>query len=57
MISCRSHCLNFLFEEWAASIVTLQKCGVTFDLKFSILANFRPALRTWPELRKFWPEL
>jgi hypothetical protein len=20
MISCRSHCLNFLFEEWAASI-------------------------------------
>jgi hypothetical protein len=20
MISCRSHCLNFLFEEWVASI-------------------------------------
>jgi hypothetical protein len=26
-------------------------------LKCSEIANFRPALRTWPELKKFWPEL
>jgi hypothetical protein len=25
MISCRSHCLNFLFEEWVASICMVTK--------------------------------
>jgi hypothetical protein len=35
----------------------LCKFGVTYDLIFFNLTEFRPALRNWPELTKIWPEL
>jgi hypothetical protein len=45
MISCRSHCLNFLFEEWVASIVettisTILNYLFIFFAVFNLIVHF-----------------